>query len=287
MEISFGELTKNGHRVFTGFIRDITDRKRAEEERKKATEALLAAHEKLARAAQSATLGELAASIAHEINQPLAAVVANGDACVRWLSAAPANVERARAAAERIARDGRSAAEFVRRIRGLFRHATPEKDALDIEEVVAEVIRVMKDELVGRGAEIRTAFPSELPRICADRIQIQQVVINLVRNALDAMEGLSAERKVVEIGGRLEDGESVAIEVLDRGCGIEDAEKVFLPFFTTKRTGMGVGLSICRSIVEAHGGRLRAVRNEGGGSRFIVSLPADKGASETQGARGR
>lgn len=282
-----GALFEQGGEEGVAFALDLSEQKHAEESRKRATEALMAAHEKLAHAAQSATLGELAASIAHEINQPLAAVVANGDACVRWLSAAPANVERARAAAERIARDGRSAAEFVRRIRGLFKHATPEKDALDVEEVVAEVIRVMKDELVGRRAEIRTEFPSELPRICADRIQVQQVVINLVRNALDAMEGLSAERKVVEIGARLEDEKSVAIEVLDRGCGIEDAEKVFLPFFTTKRTGMGVGLSICRSIVEAHGGRLRAVRNEGGGSRFIVSLPADKGASETQGARGR
>lgn len=161
-------------------------------------------------------------------------------------------------AAERIARDGRSAADLVRRIRGLFKHATPEKDALDVEEVVTEVIRVMKDEVAGRCARIETEFQCQLPRICADRIQIQQVVINLVRNALDATEGLDAQRRIVEIRGRRESAGSVAIEILDRGCGIEDAEQIFLPFFTTKKAGMGVGLSICRSIVEAHGGRLRA-----------------------------
>jgi len=282
-----GALFEEGGGEGVGFALDLSEQKRAEEGRKQTTEALIVAHEKLARAAQSATLGELAASIAHEINQPLAAVVANGDACVRWLHAAPANVERARVAAERIVRDGRSAAEFVRKIRGLFKHATPEKEVLDIEEVVAEVIRVMRDELAGRCADMRVRFDSGLPRICADRIQIQQVVINLVRNALDACEqGLDGGGKVVEIYGRLEGQGSVTIEVLDHGCGIEDPEKVFVPFFTTKKAGMGVGLSICRSIVEAHGGRLRAARNKDRGSRFIVSLPANNARSESKGPAG-
>jgi len=273
-----GALFEEGGVEGVAFALDLREQKQAEEGRNRAMEALMVAHEKLARAAQSASLGELAASIAHEINQPLAAVVANGDACMRWLSAAPANLDRARLAAERIVRDGRSAAEFVRKIRGLFKHAIPEKETLDIREVVDEVIRVMRDEVVGRRGEIKIQFESEMPRVCADRVQIQQVIINLVRNALDATESLSDERKVVEIKGSLEDAESIAIEVVDRGCGIEDAEKLFVPFYTTKKSGMGVGLSICRSIVEAHGGRLRAVRNAGYGSRFIVSLPVGNGA---------
>jgi PAS domain S-box-containing protein len=264
-----------GSAEYIGTVMDITERKRAEDSLKKA-------QEKLASAAQGATLGELAASIAHEINQPLAAVVANGDACVRWLSASPANVERARLAAEKIARDGKAAAEFVRRIRSLFKQTEAEKVPLDVEEVVSEVLRVMKDEAVGRNAEIRTQFEPELPRICGDRIQIQQVVINLVRNALDAMEGQSGRSKVVEITGRCATADSIAMEVVDHGCGIDDEERIFAPFFTTKKTGMGVGLSICRSIVEAHGGRLSAVRSEGGGSRFLVSLPAESAVSSNR-----
>jgi PAS domain S-box-containing protein len=261
-----------GEVEYIGTVMDITDRKRA-------ADALKTAHEKLASAAQSAALGELAASIAHEINQPLAAVVANGGACVRWLAAAPPNVERARATAEKIARDGRTAGEFVQRIRSLFRHAAPERAPLDVDEVIAEVIRVMKDEIVAHRAQIKTEFPDDLPAISADRIQLQQVVINLVRNALEAMDGVGEGRKIVEINGRAESEASVAIEVVDHGCGLADAEKIFAPFFTTKKTGMGVGLSICRSIVEAHGGRLQAVRNEDGGARFIVSVPAEKGVS--------
>lgn len=285
VEVSFGELTTNGHRVFTGFIRDITEKRRAEEERKRAAEALLMAQEKLAQAAQSAIIGQLAASIAHEINQPLAAVVANGHACVRWLSANPANLERARMTAEHIARDGKAAAEFVQRIRGLFKHATQEGAPVDIEEAILEVIGVMEDEITARGGHVETEFEKRLPPIIGDRIQIQQVVINLVRNALDAMECLDGQQRIVEIRARVEHTGAIAIEVVDRGCGVEDADKIFIPFYTTKKTGMGVGLSICRSIVDAHGGRLRAVRNEGRGSRFIVSLPAGTWASEARDAQ--
>lgn len=228
--------------------------------------------EKLVRAAQSATLGELAAAIAHEINQPLAAIAANGEACVRWLETNPPNVERARLTAERIARSGSTAAQFAQRIRGLFKNAAPEKAPLNIEEVITEVVRLMNDQSVARRTCIRTKVEEGLPRIMGDRIQIQQVLINLIRNAIDAMDGVKEVERIVQVWVRRDSADRVAVEVLDHGSGFQDGNRLFEPFYTTKKNGMGVGLSICRSIVEAHGGRLWAVRNVDRGSRFIFTI---------------
>jgi hypothetical protein len=242
------------------------------DESKRLARELKESEEKLVRAAQSAALGELAAAIAHEINQPLAAIAANGAACVRWLKADPPNVERARLTAERIARSGSAAAQFAQRIRGLFKNALPEKAPLNIEEVIMEVVRLMNDQSVARRTDIRTEIEEDLPRIMGDRIQLQQVLINLIRNAIDAMEGVKEMERIVQVWARRDSADWVAVEVLDHGSGFEDGNRLFEPFYTTKKNGMGVGLSICRSIVEAHGGRLWAVRNVDRGSKFIFTI---------------
>jgi PAS domain S-box-containing protein len=249
---------------------DIDDRKSAEE-------ALRATQAKLSRAAQIATVSELAASIAHEINQPLAALVANGHACQRWLLVEPPNLERAQLAAERIIRDGNSAAEVVSRIRALFKRTALSRIRLDINEVIAEVSRLMADEASGRNVSIETNLEGGLPPTWADRVQMQQVIVNLVRNGVDAMDSEASHPRVLLIRSRRDGMTNVLVEVRDQGDGLEDVEKVFEPFFTTKEKGMGMGLAISRSIVEAHEGRLWAARNNPRGATFSFTLPIHSG----------
>jgi PAS domain S-box-containing protein len=227
---------------------------------------------KLSAAAQIATVAELSASIAHEINQPLASVVTNAHACQTWLLHDPPNLERAQATLERIIRDGHSAAEVVRRIRALFREAPPVKVLLDINQIVAEVLRVLSDELRDNGIIVETDLEADLPMIEVDHVQIQQTLMNLVHNAIEAMHGVTDRTKSLVLGSRRQ-GEGLLIQVRDKGFGIEDATLIFEPFFTTKESGMGMGLSICRSIVEAHGGRVWATANEDAGMTFSFTLP--------------
>jgi PAS domain S-box-containing protein len=247
---------------------------------RKMEDALRSTQARLARASQIATLAELSASIAHEINQPLAAVVANGHASQRWLAAAPPNVERARLTAERIIRDGNAAAEVVSRIRALFRQQALMRTSIDLNDVIAEVCQLMIDEIFGRNVSIDVDLERDLPQTLADRVQIQQVLINLARNGVEAMEAIDDRPKVLLIRSRRQGEASVLIEVRDQGCGFEDAERIFEPFFTTKLNGMGMGLAICRSIIETHRGRLWVVRNsalaEGKlGTTFSFTLPIE------------
>jgi PAS domain S-box-containing protein len=235
-------------------------------------EALRSTRRKLSAAMQVATVAEMSASIAHEINQPLASVVTNAHACQTWLSHDPPNLERARATLERIIRDGHSAAEVVRRIRALFKDAAPVKAPLDMNQIVAEVLRVLSDELRDNGIVVETELASDLPRIAGDNVQIQQTLINLVHNATEAMAGLTDRPKLLVLKSRRQ-GEELLIEVRDHGVGIKDPALVFEPFFTTKESGMGMGLSISRSIVEAHGGRIWATANEDAGTTFGFALP--------------
>ena len=246
-------------------LTDIDDRKSAED-------ALRSTQTRLSRARQVATVAELSASIAHEINQPLASVVTNAHASQTWLSHDPPNVERAQATLERIIRDGHSAAEVVRRIRALFKEAAPVKALLDMNQLVAEVLRVLSDELRDHTITVETELDADLPMVAADHVQIQQTLINLVHNGTEAMAGLTDRPKLLVLGSRRQ-GEELLIQVRDHGVGIKDPALVFEPFFTTKESGMGMGLSISRSIVEAHGGRIWVTANEDAGTTISFTLP--------------
>lgn len=248
-----------------GLLIDIEDRKNAED-------ALRSTEARLARASQIATFGELAASIAHEVNQPLSAVVANGHACLRWLLAEPPNVAKARQAAERIVRDGKEAGEVVRRIRALFKRDPLEKVALDLNEVILEVLDLVRGEITRRRVVIETQLDDGLAPVVGDRVQLQQLILNLLLNGMDAMDSLQDCPKKLSIRSMRQD-DGALFEIRDCGIGLPDPERVFEPFFTTKENGMGMGLAICRSIVDAHEGRVWAVSRQGFGTTFCVSLP--------------
>ena len=235
-------------------------------------EALRSARRKLSAAMQIATAAELSASIAHEINQPLASVVTNAHAAQSWLSHDPPNLERAKATLERIIRDGHSAAEVVGKIRALFKDVAPVKAPVDVNQVVGEVLQVLSDELRDNGIVVETELEIDLPRIEADHVQVQQTLINLVHNAMEAMHGVSDRTKSLRLSLRRHEAE-LLIQVRDHGVGIKDQTPMFEPFFTTKEAGMGMGLVICRSIVEAHGGRVWATANEDVGMTFSFTLP--------------
>jgi PAS domain S-box-containing protein len=263
----------DGHVVrWYGVNVDIDDQKKLEE-------ALRTTQAKLSRASKIATVSELAASIAHEISQPLAALVANGHAIQRWLSAEPPNLERARLTAERLIRDGSDAAEVVNRVRALFKRTDLTRTLLDLNEVIREVNRLMTDEASTKGVRIEIDLAADVPPIWADRVQMQQVIVNLVRNGVDATESEQSDPKVLSIRSARDGTNSVLIEIRDQGTGLEDVERVFEPFFTTKETGMGMGLAISRWIVEAHQGRLWAASNTPRGAVFSFTLPISSSAS--------
>ena len=263
----------DGHVVrWYGVNVDIDDQKKLEE-------ALRTTQAKLSRASEIATVSELAASIAHEISQPLAALVANGHAIQRWLSAEPPNLERAQLTAERIIRDGAGAAEVVNRIRALFKRTDLTRTPLDLNEVIGEVNRLMTDEVGTRNVRIVADLADDLPPILADRVQMQQVIANLARNGVEAMESEESHPKILSIRSRRDGANGVLIEIRDEGSGLDDVERVFEPFFTTKDTGMGMGLTICRWIVEAHQGRLWATKNTPRGAVFTFTLPVSSRAS--------
>jgi C4-dicarboxylate-specific signal transduction histidine kinase len=241
----------------------------------KLAEALRDAQEKLAQASRIAAVAELSASIAHELNQPLQAVVAHGRACLRWLSAKPPNFEQARLSAEHIVRDGNAAADVVSRIRALFKQTAPEMVDLDINKLILQVCTLMADDIQRNAVSLETTLAEDVPKIRADAVQLQQVLVNLVRNAIEALAATTERPKLLLIHSR-RDGESVVIDVEDRGAGFADFEKIFEPFFTTKQTGMGIGLAICRTVIEAHAGRIWAVRNEVRGVTFSFSLPIER-----------
>lgn len=238
-----------------------------------AQEELSLAQERLARASQAASLAELSASIAHEVNQPLAAVVANSHACQRWLTADPPNLERAQKTVAHILRDANAAADVVSRVRGLFRRSAGEKESASLANIVLEARSLMSEEAGRRRVRIDVDIENGLPLLALDRLPIQQVLVNLIRNGMDAMDGVLGER-VLDVRVRRIAG-VVRAEVSDCGEGIAFPDRIFEPFFTTKGNGMGMGLAICRSIVEAHGGRLWAERNEPRGARFVFTLPVE------------
>ncbi|HEV7590835.1 MAG TPA: ATP-binding protein [Longimicrobium sp.] len=249
-------------------------------ERHRAEEALHQAHAELARVTRLTMLGEITASLAHEVNQPLAAVVMSGGACRRWLDAAPPNLDEARGAVRRIIEDANRASDVIRRVRTLLQREAPERSPLDVNGLVRETLALTRGELARRGVTVRTELDEALPRVVGDRVGLEQVLVNLVLNGADAMDEVEHGRRTLSIRSR-DGGGGVAIEVHDRGRGIGpgDADRVFDAFYSTKPGGLGMGLSISRSIVEAHGGRLWATPGDGGGTVLHLTLPHDAGGA--------
>jgi C4-dicarboxylate-specific signal transduction histidine kinase len=221
------------------------------------------------------TMGELSASIAHEINQPLSAVVTYGHTCLEWLSAKPPNVDEARQAAARIIQDGTRAGAVLGQIRAHFKKEPLAKDWLDMNEIIQELTVFLRDEATGRQIEIRTTLDPDLPKVKGDRVQLQQVLLNLMMNGIEAMSETTGRSRGLTITSRMGRPAEVLILVEDSGVGLspESATKIFRPFFTTKQQGIGMGLSISRSIVESHAGRLWAESRAGGGTIFNFTVP--------------
>jgi PAS domain S-box-containing protein len=268
-------LSTSGHLVeFVGTVIDTTERKQAEE-------AVREAQATLAHLARVMTMGELASSIAHEVNQPLAAVVTNGNASLRWLAAEPPNIDEAQECARRIVRDGKRAADVIARIRMLAKRSTPIKAPVDLNDAIQEVLAMINAETRQQQVAVRTELAAGLPQVSADRVQLQQVLLNLTMNALDAMKGITDRRRELFIRSHT-DPAGVCAAVQDTGIGLDpqSMERLFQVFYTTKPSGMGLGLAISRTIIEAHGGRLWVASNSGGGVTFQFTLPTARETGE-------
>src|SRR5215470_1870801 len=248
-------------------------------EREAAQEGLIRAQAEIARIARITTVGELAASIAHELNQPLGSIVMTGDACLHWLAAKPPNLDEARQAVEAIIRDGTRASSVLVRTRGLLRRGEQVRERSDINGVIMEVIALLDGELRRNGVSLRTEMPKKLPPVVVDRVLLQQVILNLIMNAMEAMRGVGNRARVLRIRTEEQHSGSIVVLVQDSGLGLDTQHlsRIFEAFYTTKAQGIGMGLTISRSIIEAHGGRLWAVANDGAGSTFCFTLPIEAG----------
>jgi PAS domain S-box-containing protein len=249
-------------------IEDITERKRAEI-------AWHDARDALSRATRLTTMGELSASIAHEINQPLAAIINNGNACKRFLATSPPDLEEVKDAVDEVVRDGQRASDVLRRIRAMLKSVTPERTQVDINQEIAEVLELARHELQRHSVSVQTDLHPDLPAIPADRVQLQQVVLNLVMNGIDAMRPITDHSRVLTVRSLLDDQHNIIVNVADSGVGLDLAnrDRIFETFFTTKAEGMGMGLAISNSIIQAHHGRLWAEPGSPFGAVFSFALP--------------
>jgi len=259
---------------FVGSSMDISADKQAEE-------ALRQAQADLARVNRVTTMGELTASLAHEVNQPIAAAVTNANTCLRWLTRERPDLEEAREAASRIVKDATRAASIISRVRLLFKKGTPQRELLDVNEAIREMIVLLRSEATRYNITVRMELAADLPRIMGDRVQLQQVLMNLIVNGIDAMKEVDAARGLAVKSHRTEE-EEVLVSVSDTGVGLppQQADQLFNAFFTTKPNGTGMGLRISRSIVESHGGRLWAEDNSPRGASFHFALPMKIEAKE-------
>ena len=256
---------------YRGVGRHITERKRAEE-------ALRSAHAELAHANRVATMGQLTASVAHEVSQPIAATVLNAQAALRWLGAQPPNLNEVGRILGQIRDDGKRAGDVIGWIRALIKKAPPRKESLEINEAILEVIALTHGQAAQNGVSVRTQLAEGLPLFQADRVQLQQVILNLILNAVEAMSGASEETRELLISTAADASNGVLVSLRDSGPGLDPAtlEHLFDAFYTTKSSGLGMGLSICRSIIETHGGRIWAGANEPRGAAFHFTLPLEQ-----------
>jgi signal transduction histidine kinase len=223
-------------------------------------------------------VAELSASIAHELNQPLTSVFANAQASKRWLASTPPNLEEVAASIERVVRDARSADQTMQNIRALFKRGSFEKKDTGVPGMIGEAVRLVQEDANKRGVPVHCIFEEDLPLVFVDPVLIQEVFINLISNAIEAMENSPREPKLI-IRAAISDDKEMAIEVIDNGPGVDDPEKIFGAFVTTKEKGMGIGLAVSRSIAEAHEGQLSAANNPDGGATFTLKLPIPKSAN--------
>lgn len=281
VEISSGTFNRGEQMLYLAIARDISERKLAEQTVRAKDQALQAVRAELARVSRVTTLGELTASIAHEVNQPLAAMVANAAATKRWLAADPPQTEKAQRALQSIADDGRRAGEVILRVRALVQRRPARMSPISVNDAVADVIALAQQELRSNGVVLSRLLAEDLPCVLGDRIQLQQVLLNLVVNAIEAMGAVKDRPRELTIESRLDGPDGVLVEVRDTGPGLEreHGEHLFEAFYTTKSEGLGIGLSISRSIIEAHGGRLSAAQNVPHGAIFRFTLPVQGDAS--------
>jgi C4-dicarboxylate-specific signal transduction histidine kinase len=272
--IAHATRDEKGRLEYFGAVQDVTERRLAEA-------ALSHARSELARVAGVTSLGVLTASIAHEVNQPLSGIVTNASTCLRMLAADPPNVDGARETARRTIRDGNRASEVVARLRALFSGRGAAIESVELNDAAREVIALSLSDLQRNRVILRTEFREDLPPVSGDRVQLQQVILNLIRNAADAMSSVDDRPRQLLVRTELDEEDRVRLTVQDSGAGFrpETSARLFEAFYTTKNGGMGIGLSVSRSIIENHSGRLWAVANDGPGATFSFSVPR-----RTQGA---
>lgn len=273
--MAHGTRTSEGQLEYIGAVQDVTERRLSDE-------ALAKLRSELAHIARITSLGALTASIAHEVNQPLSGIVTNASTCLRMLAADPPNLDGARETARRTIRDGNRASEVITRLRALFSRACAPTELVDLNEAAREVVALLLSELQGNRVILRTDLVDDLPLVIGDRVQLQQVILNLLRNASDAMNSVDDRPRQLVIGTERNGDDSVRMTVQDSGIGIDpqNVERLFDAFYSTKNAGMGMGLSVCRSIIERHQGRLWAAPNDGPGATFSFSIPhAPEGAT--------
>lgn len=266
--VAHGTRDGDGQLEYIGAIQDVTERRLSEE-------ALSEVRSELAHMSRVMSLGALTASIAHEVNQPLSGIITNASTCLRMLDAQPPNVDGARQTAQRTIRDGHRAADVITRLRALFSKKEPSTESLDLNEAIREVIALSRSELQRSQIVSRVELAEDLPPVTGDRVQLQQVILNLLLNASEAMSGVDDRPRQLLIKTERDDGENVYLRVKDAGVGFgpQGPDKLFEPFYTTKNGGMGIGLSVSRSIIESHHGRLWATENDGHGATFSFSIP--------------
>ena len=273
-----GAMLEEGAGQGVGFVLDLTERKRAEAEARESERRYRETLMELTHANRVITMGQLTASIAHEVSQPIAATALNAQAALRWLSAQPPNLTEVRQLLGQIVGDSRRAGDVIGWIRALIKKAPPQMEGLKINEAILEVIALTRSEIVRNGVSLRTQLAEGLPSVQVDRVQLQQVILNLIMNAVEAMSGASEGARELLVSTSEDAANGVLVSVRDSGPGLDPAglARVFDAFYTTKSTGLGMGLSICHSIIEAHGGRIWASANEPRGAIFQFTLPLER-----------